>query len=176
MSERIEALRRRKARRVMGAVCLAGGALVVGVLGTAGAAATPTGLAWLSAAQGRALAHDLSEWSEYYATCAIEYSVEALGPNLGDARRVTVRRLSPQDPRLLHPTTGQSLQTDLRPIAGGRLVVNGIALPLVQAANGEWSATVTPSLVRWFLPNSFALRVDDPAGLAICTVEMQMQP
>jgi hypothetical protein len=56
------------------------------------------------------------------------------------------------------------------------LVVNGVALPLVQAANGEWSVTVTPSLVRWFLPNSFALRVDDPADLAICTVEMQMQP
>lgn len=173
--ERAAALRRTRWKRRVQLV--AGGALLLatGAAGAAAAAASSGGIAWISAAQTQALTSSLVDWSEYYAHCGLEYQVEALGPALGDARRVVVRRLDPNLPKLRHPTTGQSLLVDQRPIGGASLDVNGVILPLAQDATGEWSAVVTPSLVRWFLPNSFRLQVADSAGAEILAVSLELQ-
>ena len=166
----------RRARWTRRAQLCAGGALLLatGAAGAAAAAASSSGIAWISAAQTQALANSLVDWSEYYAHCGVEYEVEALGPALGDARRVVVRRLDPGLPKLRHPTTGQSLVVDHRPIGGASLEVNGVTLPLAQDAAGEWSAVVTPALVRWFLPNSFHLHVVDGAGAEILDVSLDL--
>lgn len=147
--------------------------LGTGAAGAALAAASSTGIAWISASQSQSLSRALVDWSEYYAHCGLEYEVEALGPALGDARRVVVRKLAPDLPKLRHPLTGQSLVVDQRPIGGATLDINGVTLPLAQDATGEWSVVVTPSLVRWFLPNSFLLRVMDGAGAEMLATSLE---
>lgn len=146
-----------------------------GAAGAAMASASSAGIAWISASQSQALSQALVDWSEYYAHCGLEYEVQALGPALGDARRVVVRKLAPDLPKLRHPLTGQSLVVDQRPIGGATLDVNGVILPLGQDATGEWSVVVTPALVRWFLPNSFGLRVVDGAGAEMLAVNLDQQ-